>query len=840
MNLFQNIFKFTVFIFVFIFSFSFSNIILAQEEPEYSNTISDASQNVGNSLSSFVQTLGKNLSGTLNKIDVASSNGSFDFYASRPFFSLYECDDATYGGFISNGSVSCPIVYGGTSDDRSQISLSIQSFYPDSIVLNPLKYYAFSTGGNNGFFALATSYGSSEDVVEGSCYRVNPFSGVFPPCTGMADLYFRLYGVSKMDLPPPCTTDCFSNVIFLPGIKASVLEAAGGDTLWPPTIFSVNDVDQLALTETGESLNDIHTKGILNEFYSTDIYAPFSDFMDDLVVQEVINEWLPLAYDWRFSPEKILEDGIKTETETINVIEKMEALAANSKSGKVSIVAHSMGGILGKAIIKKLQLEGKDNLIDSFVMVGVPQIGTPQAVASILHGDSEGILAGFIANPIGIRRIAQNMPSAYNLLPSRRYFTEVADPVITFNTNSSFTQAWRSFWGDTINNYFEFSSFAIGTGVERTKPDAQKLEDPEVLRAELFANAESFHDEYDSYEFPEHVRVVQLAGWGRPTTKSVEYKTYHGYPGYVTNFTVEGDGTVVYPSAVSSGADETYYFDVEEYRKNTNKSSLHRNLLSADTVQDLAESVMRHEDVVLNNFILVTKPSVTDSDSQLIISTHSPVILGAYDQFGNFTGVDQDQDSSADILTVSENIPGSTFSYTAGSQYIFLPKNGTYNFVYKGVGVGPTTVTIDNFSNDITTPIVSFTDIPTNTSTEATFIVQTTSPQNTEINLDLNGSGQNTIIKADGAELSLSELITLIKQKIATLSTTDKLKKDLLRQIANLEKKISVNKPNIQQALLKDLSNLSKSIIKKSGKGKIPDADVQTLIDILSKIAAVI
>lgn len=463
--------------------------------------------------------------------------------------------------------------------------------------------------------------------------------------------------------------------------------------------------------------------------------------MNGLVADGTMKEWLPLAYDWRFSPEKVLNDGIKTKTETLDVINKIEQLATSSKTGKVTIVMHSMGGLLGKAIIKKLQDEGKDNLIDSFVMVGTPQLGTPQAVASILHGDDEGIAAGFIVNPIGIRRIAQNMPSAYNLLPSPRYFTEVSDPVVTFDSNAPFTQAWRDFWGTTINTYSSFLSFITGTGVTRVKPIETELKDPEVLRPELMTNAFDFHNQYDNYQFPEHIRVVQVAGWGSPTTKSVEYKTYHGYPNYETKFTIEGDRAVVYQSAVSSVADETYFFDIGKYRKNTNSSTQHRDLLSAGPVETLLMSVVKNEKITESNFTTSTKPQVTNVADQMIVSTHSPVILGAYDQLGNFTGVDPNQNLSADILSIKENIPGSTFLYTSESQNIFLPKEGNYNFIYKGIGEGPTTVTIKNFVADVTTQIASYTDIPTTTSTVATFTVQSAAPENTIIALDANGDG---------------------------------------------------------------------------------------------------
>lgn len=627
-------------------------------------------------------------------------------------------------------------------------------------------------------------------------------------------------------LPPP---PCCSSVLFLPGIKGSVLET-GSDTLWPPTIFSFNDVSQLALTASGESVNDVHTDGVLNTFYGTPIYAPFSSFMNNLVSDGTMQEWLPLAYDWRFSPEKILQDGIKTTTGISDVMQEIKTLAENSKTGKVTIVAHSMGGLLGKAIIKKLQEEGKDNLIDSFVMIGTPQLGTPQAVSSILHGDNEGIAVGFIANPIGIRRIAQNMPSAYGLLPSSRYFTEVPDPVVIFNGDATFTQTWRDFWGTTINAYSSFLSFMTGTGIVRTKPVEQNLQDPEVLRPELMTNAVSFHSTYDNYQFPDHIRVVQVAGWGSPTTKSVEYKMYHGYPNYETKFTIEGDGTVVFPSAVSSVAEETYFFNLSLFNKNTSKNTQHRDLLSSASVQNIVQDVVKKNSISGINYISITKPLLAEINTQLIVSTHSPVILGVYDQLGNFTGIDPNQDLSADILSIKEDIPGSIFLYTSESQNIFLPKEGNYNFIYKGTNNGLTTVTIENFAADVATPIVSYTDIPTTGSTAATFTVQSATPENTTIKLDVNGEGVTKIIPPDEG-FSLNGLIALLKEEISTIVISDKLKQSLLRKISNLEKK---------RTLVRVPSNLASSILREAGKNKISDVDAQALIDLLSQIESMI
>jgi len=264
--------------------------------------------------------------------------------------------------------------------------------------------------------------------------------------------------------------------------------------------------------------------------------------------------------------------------------------------------------------------------------------------------------------------------------------------------------------------------------------------------------------------------------------------------------------------------------------KNENITTQHRDLLSSGPVQTLLMSVIKDQTTAESNFITKTKPQVTDLDDQLIVGTHSPVILGVYDQFGNFTGIDPNQDLSADVLSIKEDIPGSVFSYTSESQNIFLPKDGNYNFIYKGTGNGPTTVTIENFIADTTTPIVSYTDIPTTPNTVATFTVQSSTPENTVIALDANGDGvTDSTISADNTELSLNELIILIKEKIYTLAIKDKLKQNLLKQILNLEKKID----NKKQKNVKILANLQKKISKQEMKGKINTADATELANLL-------
>ena len=664
----------------------------------------------------------------------------------------------------------------------------------------------------------------------------NLFAWLSPPVAHAQSEEWFIETISFTIVEESGVSECCSSVVFLPGIKGSVLKT-GSDTLWPPTIFS-DDMAQLALDESGESVNNIYADGVLDTFYGTPIYAPFSEFMDNLVAEGVMNAWLPLPYDWRFSPEKILEDGVKTSGGVTDIVEEIEALATWSQTGQVTIIAHSMGGLMGKAIIKKLEEEGKANLIDSFVMVGTPQLGTPQATAALLHGDDEGIAAGFIVGPITARAIAQNMPSTYNLLPSPRYFDEVSDPVITFNPNASFTQDWINFWGEEINIYPDFLSFLTGTGVTRDKPDVDELRDPEVLRSDLVADAAGFHNEYDNYIFPNNIRVVQVAGWGRPTTKAIEYRNRHFLPNYKIKFTIEGDKTVVYPSAISSIVDETYFFDLDAYNTFEDDSNFqHRDLLSSPPIQNILKVVMKEGNILTNSFIRTTKPEPGNITDQLIVSTHSPVILGVYDELNNFTGIDPAQNLSAEILTITEDISGSTFLYTSDSQHIFLPKDGTYNFIYKGIGDGPTTVEIQDFIADVAIPLATYSDIPTTPSTSATFAVNSQNPEKTIIKIDTNNDGETDgLIVSD--ETNISDLLTLLKEKIQSLDIKDKLKNNLLKKIENLKKKIEKKKRNDKSliSIKNKINNIINKVVKKGKKGKIADSDVREIVDLLEQI----
>jgi hypothetical protein len=214
--------------------------------------------------------------------------------------------------------------------------------------------------------------------------------------------------------PDPCvaTHTCVSNVLFLPGIEGSQLYRpdynSGTDRLWEPNIDS--DVQDLYMNPDGTSArSDIYTKelGVIDELPDGEnIYKSFIAKMDGLKTAGTINDWEPIAYDWRLSLDDILNygndiggriyySGDLRATSTPYVIQELRRLAATSKTGKVSIVAHSNGGLVAKRLAQLLGPEAAQ-LIDKLIFVAVPQAGTPMAIAADLHGYDQDHLAGLI------------------------------------------------------------------------------------------------------------------------------------------------------------------------------------------------------------------------------------------------------------------------------------------------------------------------------------------------------------------------------------------------------------------------------------------------------------
>jgi len=654
--------------------------------------------------------------------------------------------------------------------------------------------------------------------------------------------------------------ECCSSVLFLPGIKASRLYSTRADEsedqLWEPN--SNSDVEDLYLNVDGTSKNpDIYTKDIIKEtsFGKLNIYKSFAKMMDILFDDHKISEWKEFAYDWRQGVDNIVNNGTEYQDGNVSLIETLQSLVSSSKNGKVAIIAHSNGGLLAKALLKKLQDDknaGINNLIDSvdvLILVAVPEIGTALSVPAILHGYDQDILGGLLTDKIRARELGRNMKSAFGLLPSKEYINHVsASPVTFVDTviSSNVTTKMVETFGNVIDSYSEYKSFLFGAE-GRVNPNSTQTDLPINLSESLFTQAENLHNNIDAWVPPESLRVIEVAGWGLPTVGSFEY-----YPkacteslecGFILDerprFTSDGDGTVVVPSAHYMnflGNAEKYWVDFKNYNTLFRVNREHKDILEINSLNDFIKSIIEENNIILDETIKEIEP--IDTSNRLRLSIHSPVTLDAYDIDSNHTG--KICPPASDFCYLEEDIPNSSYLEFGEGKYINLPEDEFFKIKLQGTNIGTFTYESEEVLPDGTSTISSFVDIPVTTQTQAE-ITLNSNTQIPQLALDVTGDGKSDFTLTPNATFDPIIYLQIMKATIDSLDLPQARIKAFDKRVDNIIK--SIQKGKIDRAKLKAdrfKSVLEKKLSKPDPKHpklkKLSKTDAQLLLDMLNKL----
>lgn len=580
-----------------------------------------------------------------------------------------------------------------------------------------------------------------------------------------------------------------SSVLFLPGIQASRLytqDYGEENRLWEPNINT--DVEKLVLDENGVSINHIYTRDVLDAIFGvSDVYRTFIKIIRNLKDDEkIIKDFSVFAYDWRYSVEDIVTNGVQYENEVKYLIAEVERLANNSYTDKVSIIAHSNGGLVGKSLLSELQKQGKAELVDKFVMIGTPQLGTPKAIGVMLHGMGQQVSAGLIVNDKTARDVIKNMPGAYSLLPSPKYFEKNSGPVITFD-NSNATAQIRTY--GQIDSASILKSFLLDTNNTREE-NPKKINQPSVLNTNLFTKHEQVQSRLDSWRAPESVAVYEVVGTGISTIRGIEYRAFpcvavicafgfqmKPYP----LFSDKGDKTVLALSASGYGGDKiTAKVDlVREGAQFTVRERQHSNLTESPTVKEFINSIIKFPYVsetlvVPPNFVEITR-------KYTLIGAHSPVTLSVEDTNGLKVGREGN--------VVNEEIPGSQFIELGGSTYILLPADTNYTATIEGTGNGVYSLTIDSLTGDHQTPKFSYIGASTSPLMRATFTASSSGFSN--IKTDSNGDGQIDLEQTLNGGVIVPEVIYTyadLRKAVASLTLPRVAKHLLLLQVSLAER----------------------------------------------------
>lgn len=550
-----------------------------------------------------------------------------------------------------------------------------------------------------------------------------------------------------------------SSVLFLPGIQASRLykENVIGreDLLWEPSLNFGQDVTQLAFNSNRESINAIYTKeeDIIDtanfvpglSFDDFVVYETWIDRLNEEKVNNTIADWYALAYDWRFDVFDVVRDGIQTgpanNRAVIRPLVALEKLADAAPNNKVSIVAHSNGGLLAKAMLIEADRLCRENpggpclidRVDQLILLGSPQIGTPESLKGLLHGDENNIKTYPAIPAADVRAVAQTLPGTHALLPSEEYLSGLGFSTISFIGSGPDFERFRTVYPDGVRTSEQLQAFLRGAE-GRDNPDFGDVYRPGILDQQLVETGAESIKLLSDWIVPESITVTEIVGVGAHTISRLRYDSFEetrrslsGVQFVIDRTTVRfgttlyGDQTVMARSAEAyEGEKETYYFDLQIYNEFAAEEGSgllpanHANLTEPSDIQDLLISLVSSSSAPISDYISQTLPQY-ENERYDGLSTFSPVDLLIEDVDGNRTGLLRNEDGIGRIV---EEIPNSRFFMIGSSSHLYVPSDteydvrisgyqeGSYSLVIEEIIEGLPPQEITRFENATVTPIM--------------------------------------------------------------------------------------------------------------------------------------
>jgi pimeloyl-ACP methyl ester carboxylesterase len=682
------------------------------------------------------------------------------------------------------------------------------------------------------------------------------------------------------------TTPCCSSVIFLPGIQASRLYEEMNDVirgtttkkLWEPLsntsvrklffnhMSSSTEVESWQSRKYISALQAIGTLPVVG----TPIYQPLFSLLSTMVQGGTIQEAYIAPYDWRYGIDTLVhKDMHATSAVKISFIELIKDVAARSRTGKVSIVAHSTGGLIGAYAITELMNAGLGSIIDSFVTLGAPFHGAPKALFSLLHGFDQSILGGLVLSSSVARSLGDTIPGAFGLLPDTAYAS--GTPVLQTYADTPSTLGHTAY--APLSSLAQAAAFARDDKNVRIAPAATNTLMAAVLPAALWHNFENIRMRLNSLAWLA-VRRLHLVGEGIPTPTSLLYErgmrpcsVSERISRGIMDFSAEctepeirhtvmydtrGDGTVpvVGTHIEDAGASTTIYVLLGA---TSTRGISHQSIASAQPVLDMVKEVLSTttpasevaQTIISRGYNegIFSRTSRSQQEPSFIrVSMHSPATLHVYDSKGNHTGVasssvaierslamggmiDTPEEDSLD--TEEENprytensIPGS-FIETIGDRFsIYLPQKASenleqshssevYNIVTHATDFGSFTLSVDTQQGTRVIPVASYDDVLATPTTDAQLTLSLGG------NTHLNASTTPLKLDVNGSGVYDISIISRAPFASTTVGTSSALA--YLYSIQTLVQKYPfsvANKNSINKQLEKAKKNIEKGKLK--------------------------
>lgn len=429
-------------------------------------------------------------------------------------------------------------------------------------------------------------------------------------------------------------------------------------------------------------------------------------------------------YDWRKELSQTANGPLKT---------RLDEILTSTGQDKVDVLAHSQGGL----VIKKLLLDNPSyqSKIEKLIFVGTPHLGAPKSAKALLYGDSMGVsFAGLGLDPEEIKRIGQNMPAVYELLPSQEYFSHYTGYLGTAKKTSLLGD-----WSVELYGKSETNASLASSG----------------LNSSLIHTADDFHEStLDNFNFaPTGISAYNIVGCQEPTLTEI-FQRAGGKFKLTFN---AGDGTVPVKSANNLFGAKTYYaLDTD-----------HGTMLTSDGTRQQITHLLEGNEEVTNTSKLSTNSSDCQFSGQ-VVSVHSPVEIDVYDANGNHTG--KDLNGNLEV-----NIPKSTFETIGEEKFVVLPKDGEFRVHLKGLGVGTFSLFREILDESGVASAQTFLNLPVNADTTGEMVLH--GGETSELQLDTDGDDQTdqTVLPNILSSLAQEDLVppTTTLEILGTQGETD-------------------------------------------------------------------
>lgn len=227
-------------------------------------------------------------------------------------------------------------------------------------------------------------------------------------------------------------------LIFVPGIGATTIIGEDGDVKWIDRgtfydSFLGQDLREMAIGRDVEIDSVIRTISLIPWIGEQTIYGDLLDFLERKMGYRLLDldranrdAWVDqreraysaftFPYDWRRSNAE--NAALLQEYVDRIVAYYREGLGSSSLNPSISIIAHSMGGLLSR----RYMLDSSNHRVRTLTTIGTPFLGAAKTAQILATGDWFDVpLFGYLP-PAAVREVSQDFIGAHELACSPAYF----------------------------------------------------------------------------------------------------------------------------------------------------------------------------------------------------------------------------------------------------------------------------------------------------------------------------------------------------------------------------------------------------------------------------------